>query len=186
MRKPPEQKTITIKRKQGERGKDKQQRKKRNDSFNTALSSNEKKNIMQHNFTLYKMDRIDCNDIVQLENRIDLYFSLCSQNDIFPSVAGFAFAIGIDRRTLWTWLSNPLNCAIKNTQCMDILKRTYELINTQYEDMMNTGKINPVSGIFLMKNNFGYKDNTEHTIIPKQDIPETEDNLLNRAGLLTD
>ena len=31
---------------------------------------------------------------------------------------------------------------------------------------MQNGKINPVSGIFLGKNNFGYQDKQEHVITP--------------------
>ena len=31
---------------------------------------------------------------------------------------------------------------------------------------MNSGKINPVSGIFLGKNNFGYQDKTEYVLTP--------------------
>ena len=182
---PIENNTI-IKRKQGERGKDKQIRKKRNDMPNTAFTFDEKKNIMQHNLTLYKMNRIDCNDIIQLQTRIEQYFSLCEQDGLFPTISGFAFAIGIDRKTLWYWLANPNNCSIKKPECFDTIKRTYDLINTQYENMMNTGKINPVSGIFLMKNNFGYKDQTDHILTARQEQIETEDNLLNRAGLLTD
>lgn len=182
-----DEKPIANIRKRGERGKDKTKRKQRTDiKPNIAIPAAEKKNIMQHNLTLYKMNRIDCNDIVQLSNRIDYYLSLCAKNEIFPSVSGFAFAIGIDRRLLWYWLNNPGNCAVKKPECYDMIKRTYEMINTQYEDMLNSGKINPVSGIFLMKNNFGYKDQTDHILTAKQEIPETEDSIIDRAGLLTD
>ena len=31
---------------------------------------------------------------------------------------------------------------------------------------MQNGKINPVSGIFLGKNNFGYQDKTEYVVTP--------------------
>lgn len=33
---------------------------------------------------------------------------------------------------------------------------------------MNSGKINPVSGIFLGKNNYGYQDKTEYVLTPNQ------------------
>ena len=33
---------------------------------------------------------------------------------------------------------------------------------------MLNGKINPVSGIFLGKNNFGYKDQQEYVLTPNQ------------------
>ena len=52
--------------------------------------------------------------------------------------------------------------------------------------MLSTGKINPVAAIFLMKNNFGYKDQTDHVLTAKQEITETEESLIDRAGLLTD
>ena len=35
-----------------------------------------------------------------------------------------------------------------------------------WEAYMNSGKINPVSGIFLGKNNFGYQDKTEYVLTP--------------------
>ena len=39
---------------------------------------------------------------------------------------------------------------------------------------MTSGKINPVSGIFLGKNNFGYQDKQEYVVTPNtlsQDTP---------------
>ena len=35
-----------------------------------------------------------------------------------------------------------------------------------WENYMQNGKINPVSGIFLGKNNFGYQDKTEYVLTP--------------------
>jgi hypothetical protein len=35
-----------------------------------------------------------------------------------------------------------------------------------WEDYMQNGKINPVSGIFLGKNNFGYSDKQEYVLTP--------------------
>ena len=37
-------------------------------------------------------------------------------------------------------------------------------------DYMQNGKINPVSGIFLMKNNMGYEDKTEMVVTPNQPL----------------
>lgn len=31
---------------------------------------------------------------------------------------------------------------------------------------MNSGKVNPVAGIFLGKNNYGYQDKTEYVLTP--------------------
>ena len=35
-----------------------------------------------------------------------------------------------------------------------------------WENYMQNGKINPVSGIFLGKNNYGYQDKTEYVVTP--------------------
>ena len=40
----------------------------------------------------------------------------------------------------------------------DTIKRARDLINAQMEDFMQNGKINPVAGIFLMKNNMNYTE----------------------------
>ena len=47
---------------------------------------------------------------------------------------------------------------------------------------MNSGKINPVSGIFLGKNNFGYQDKTEYVVTPnvQQDNDYNADDIRSR------
>ena len=35
-----------------------------------------------------------------------------------------------------------------------------------WENYMQNGKINPVAGIFLGKNNFGYQDKSEYILTP--------------------
>ena len=40
------------------------------------------------------------------------------------------------------------------------------------ENYMQNGKINPVAGIFLMKNNMGYQDKQEVVVTPNQQFGE--------------
>jgi hypothetical protein len=40
------------------------------------------------------------------------------------------------------------------------------MMENLWENYMQNGKINPVSGIFLGKNNFGYQDKTEYVVTP--------------------
>ena len=49
---------------------------------------------------------------------------------------------------------------------------------------MNTGKINPVAAIFLMKNNFGYKDTTDHIITASNNTDPGDNDITDKAGLL--
>ena len=69
---------------------------------------------------------------------------------------------------------------------LNLLKNIYAAINTQYEQLLTEGKIIPVSAFFLMQNNHGYKQQTDHVITAKQENQETEEDILNRANLLQD
>ena len=167
----------------GKRGKDKQPRKKRCDMISTALTDDERMNILKHNLQIAALPKINPNNPDQLSDRVMQYFTICAENNLSPAVASFALSLGVDRRTLWTWMANDRG-VIKNQQSLDIIKTAYSIINAQYEDMLNTSKINPISAIFLMKNNLGYKDQTDHILTARTEQPDTEDTVIDRAMLL--
>ena len=50
----------------------------------------------------------------------------------------------------------------------DTIKKAYFLLENLWESYMNSGKVNPVAGIFLGKNNYGYQDKTEYVLTPNQ------------------
>jgi hypothetical protein len=47
-----------------------------------------------------------------------------------------------------------------------IILDAYAVMETLWEDYMQNGKINPVSGIFLAKNNYDYTDKQEMVLTP--------------------
>ena len=61
-----------------------------------------------------------------------------------------------------------------------MLKRAYLVLNAQMEDYMQNGKINPVSGIFLMKNSFQYQDKQEIQVSASQGDAESPDQLASK------
>ena len=81
-------------------------------------------------------------------------------------------ALGLDRRRLWEIKTGALVGGQSKqhlpTETMDSIKKAYKLMENLWETYMNSGKINPVSGIFLGKNNFGYQDKTEYVLTPNQ------------------
>lgn len=179
----------TEKRKRGRpKGtKDKMQRKKRTDnSIQRILPDDTKQLVLKHNLELFNLPPIkDKNDIAEFENRIKEYFTLCVNNNVLPTVAGLATAFKIDRVNLWRWIDTE-NSPIKNVNIRNTLKEAYNFINAQYEDLLTMGKIVPVSAFFLMQNNYGYKQQTDHVITAStEDKPTTQD-IVDRAGLLTD
>ena len=52
----------------------------------------------------------------------------------------------------------------------NLIKKAYQVLNAQMENYMQNGKINPVAGIFLMKNNMGYVDKQEMVLTPNQQL----------------
>lgn len=136
-----------------------------------------------HDTKLASLPDIDINNPLQVKNRIEEYFFICAADDIKPSVASLALAFHVSRFVLFDYMHGR-NSTIKNSESLHTLKTAYDRINSYYEHMMNNGKINPVAGIFLMKNNMGYKDTTDHVITTNQDNNDTVNDITDRAGLL--
>ena len=140
--------------------------KKKNDLVETQdnpVSENKLTNadITRHNLELFQLPYID--PYYKPEegiNRITEYLEICIKNNMKPTVEGLSTAFGVDRRTLYKWVHNidsdslPVNFRVT-------LKKVYQVLNSNFTDLSINGKINPVISIFLMKNNFGYKDQTE-------------------------
>lgn len=130
---------------------------------------------------LMNWDNIDLHDVTQVSGRLNEYFGLYAENDMKPTVAGMAMALnGMDRRTLWAITHDaPTGGAGYKTalppEVADLIKKAYRIMENLWESYMNSGKINPVSGIFLGKNNFGYQDKTEYVVTPNtQQEPEID------------
>ena len=136
-----------------------------------------------HDMKLSNLPCIDINNTTAVSSRINQYFSICAEDDIKSSVASLALAFGFSRFVLFDML-NGRNKSITNSESLHTIKKAYDSINSYYEHMMNNGKINPVAGIFLMKNNMGYKDTTDYVITANTDNQSTIDDITNRAGLL--
>ena len=119
---------------------------------------------------LFNLPKIDLKDPEQVQNRLTEYFQIQFNADLKPTVAGMAMALGINRRRLWEIRSGvPMGGHTPHdlpTLTVDYIKRAYDFMENLWENYMQNGKINPVSGIFLGKNNFGYQDKTEYVVTP--------------------
>ena len=130
--------------------------------------------IMQVNMAIFNMKDIDLTDVEAVENRLNEFFMLYAQADLKPTVAGMAMALnGMSRQTLWAITHDaPLggrgNYSTLPPSVTDTIKKAYFLLENLWESYMNSGKVNPVAGIFLGKNNYGYQDKTEYVLTPNQ------------------
>ena len=119
---------------------------------------------------LFNLPPIDLKDPEQVSNRLNEFFQIHAEADMKPTVSGMGMALGLDRRRLWEIKTGSLKGGHSEydlpTATLVSIKRAYEYMEILWENYMQNGKINPVSGIFLGKNNFGYQDKTEHIVTP--------------------
>ena len=139
--------------------------------------------ITRHNLELFQLPYIDPYYKPEAGiNRITEYLEICIKNNMKPTVEGLATAFGVDRRTLYKWVHNidsdslPVNFRVT-------LKKVYQVLNSNFTDLSINGKINPVISIFLMKNNFGYKDQTEVLQTTRTESTKADD-LINKYDII--
>lgn len=135
------------------------------------IDPNENTKYIMQGLRLLNLPNIDLNDPVAVQNRINEYFSIIAENGNKPTVAGLGLALnGMDRRRLWEIRNDATqgrgNIDTLPFEVRDIIKKTYKFMEELWENYMQNGKINPVSGIFLGKNNYGYVDKQDVVITP--------------------
>lgn len=140
--------------------------------FNLDAGDNAK--FLNVNLELFNMPNIDMENESEVQQRLSDYFALYANADMKPTVAGMAMALnGMSRQTLWAITHNaPVGGNGYKTALSpgvaDLIKKAYFLLENLWESYMNSGKVNPVAGIFLGKNNYGYQDKTEYVLTPNQ------------------
>ena len=153
------------------------------------LQPGENNKYTQKNLELFSMERVDLMSNEAVTARIEEYFSIMAKYDSKPSVTGIAMALGLDRRRLWEIKTGNF----ENTrgiytklpeEVVETIRRAYDFLEMMWEDYMLNGKINPVSGIFLGKNNFGYQDKTEYVLTPNSQKEEFDAESIRKRYLI--
>lgn len=119
-----------------------------------------------------QFEKVDMNDPEAVAERVQEYFELCLRNDAKPSLSGLALALGTDRRRIWDFREGKREV---NPATRDTLKKASVVLDVLMNDYAQNGKINPVTAIFLMRNNFGYTNEQEIVITPANPLGESSD-----------
>jgi hypothetical protein len=90
----------------------------------------------------------------EVSERIDQYFLFCEQSKLRPGIEGLCLALNISRKTLFRW-NEGYDCSEYRSELIQSAK---SFISAFIEAALQSGKVSPPSGIFLMKNWCGYKD----------------------------
>jgi hypothetical protein len=126
------------------------------------LDAGDNSKYLAHALATRQLPKIDTSDPKQVEGRIDWYFHHCIDNDMKPTVKGFCNALGVAKSTLWEWKNGGFRA---NTH-EEIIVRAYDVLEEMWENYMQNGKINPMAGVFLGVNNYGYKDVKQVNLTP--------------------
>ena len=112
--------------------------------------------------TLAEMKPIDLSDPAQFQKRIEDYFVMMANSDTKPTVAGLALLLnGMTRQQLYRIVYKDGFKDALPEETVRIIRAAYATMEELWEGYMLHGQINPVSGIFLGKNHYGYQDKSE-------------------------
>ena len=146
--------------------------------------------LIHKNLEIARLPRIDLKNAEEVEERILRYFEIEESYGNKPTFAGMGVALnGIDRTTLYAIVTgNYGNIMGEYTRLpknvIDTIKKYHTILTQMWEEYMQSGKINPVSGIFLGKNNYGYRDQVEHVVTPNvQQSDFSANDIRERLGL---
>lgn len=114
---------------------------------------------------LMSKPRVNLTSTDAVSDRFLWYLDVCEQFDDRPTVEGFALASGYNRTYLYRVMNGETKSIPEDVR--NTLKRIWDMLNQMMTQYMVDGHLNPVTAIFLLKNNFGYKDQTESVIIKK-------------------
>ena len=109
---------------------------------------------------------IDISDPKQVEQRLNEYFDFCEANDRKPNMIGMANWLGVDRNTVTTWKNGTYRSGTHSS----IIKNALNILEELWIDYMQSGKINPASGIFLAKNLFQYRNVQDVVVTPNNPL----------------
>lgn len=148
-------------------------------AYGLTTKENDNSRIMLLTTELFGLPDIDLNNPDEVRQRLKDFFMLYAKYDLKPTLTGLSSALNGHRRQ-WLWGvvqgrptgggSRPISLP---EEVVDLLKRAYVLLENQWEIYMLSDMIKPAAGIFLGKNNFGYRDQVEYSIAPE--LPQEKD-----------
>lgn len=127
----------------------------------------------------WKLPRIDTKDPYQVAQRLESYFNFCLERDLKPSVTGMANWIGVAETTIKNWYTGKTP---PTPEHQELMIRSYGILMQIWDESMEEGKVNPVSGIYMSKVHFGYKDTQEIVVNTQENnVYITNDELIKES-----
>lgn len=118
----------------------------------------------------------DYSDPESMRRRFYDYLDVCDELKMRPLVQGTAMAFGMNRTTMTDIVSGRLPKWKNLTpESLVVLKKCYDFLQLSWENQLSTETGNPVKWIFLGKNHFGYRDQSERVVAHVDARPQLPD-----------
>ena len=104
------------------------------------------------------------------------YLDVCDELKMRPLVQGTAMAFGMNRNVMTDIVVGRLPKWKNLTpESRSVLKKCYDFLQLSWENQLSTETGNPVKWIFLGKNHFGYRDQSERVVAHVDARPQLPD-----------
>ena len=101
--------------------------------------------------------------IEQFEKDVAEYFDVCNNTQTVPTITSLALWLRVDKSTIYEHANNS------NSPFSDILKNIITYCHSIIQNGTVEGKINPVTYIFISKNDYSMRDDKNITVTPNSD-----------------
>lgn len=118
--------------------------------------------LVEQTMTLATWQPVNLKDPKEIDKRCREYFQYCADHQLRPFIEGLSLCLGTSRQTIWEWSK-------EQSERGRIIRKYKQVVMTLLEQWHITGKLNPVSAIFLSKNVGGYTDTV--TLEPVNKVP---------------
>ena len=126
--------------------------------------------VMKMGIWLMGLETPDYGDSEAVKRRVMDYLAKCDELEIKPMVNGLCQALDIPRTDFWGIVNDDKRLAnwhngVLTPESRYVMRKAYAFLNTAWETYLVDERGNPVKWIFLGKNYFGMRDQTEHVQI---------------------
>lgn len=152
--------------------KKKRKRPDRTEYVSTHYEKGDMSRMITDAMNLANMGPVDMHDPDAVEERMNRAFMYMLEHDMKPTVESLALAFNTNRTQLWRWREGVETNVPEGTR--NVIKKAYNIMNQLLTQTMADGKINPIPAIFLLKNNHGYKDQTDVVVTPNNPLQDID------------
>ena len=96
--------------------------------------------------------------VSELERRIEDYFSFCQSRNLRPGIETLSLSLSVNRSTFWRWCCGERR--VNDPRWTEVCLKARQVIISFLECASMSGRLNPATSIFLLKNWASYSDNS--------------------------